>query len=191
MSYLRFSVSGTTPGNLIETFERALSIRRFVPLNPAGKDIESSGWVPAQKPYLDDEPILNHHFLFGERVILGYREDKISLPKAMLRDLIEQGLQEFPESNRQVIESAVMSELRQRVLPKSKVVEVVWDLSCSELRLFARGQALVERFEKLFEQTFQFKLKQLTYPEIALSLQLSLRDKGILENLNEAVIFGA
>lgn len=191
MTYLKFSVIGNVPSNLIENFERAIAIRRFVPLHPEAKDTESSGWVSVQRPYLDEEPVLNNHFLFAERIVLGYREDKMSFPKAMLRDLIEQRLQEFPDKNRQVIESAVMSELRQRVLPQSKVVEILWDLSRSELRLFARGQGLVERFEKLFEQTFQMKLKQLTYPEMALSSQLSLRSKGLLENLNEAVIFGA
>ena len=182
---------GTPPGNLIETFERALSVRRFVPLHLEGKDTESSGWVSVQRPYLDDEPILNNSFLFGERVVLGYREDKISLPKAMLRDLVEQRVQKFPETSRQILESAVMSELRQRMLPQSKVVEILWDLSRSELRLFARGQGFAERFEKLFEQTFGLKLRQLTYPEMALSSPLSLRSKGLLENLNEAVIFGA
>lgn len=191
MTYLRFAVLGTPPNNLIENFERAISIRRFVPLHPEGQDEESAGWVSIQRPYLDEEPVLNDQFLFQERIVLGYREDKISLPKAMLRDLIEQRVLEFPDTNRQEIEAAVMSELRRRVLPKSKVVDVLWDLSRCELRLFARGQGLVERFEKLFEQTFQMRIKQLTYPEMALSSQLSLRSKGLLENLNEAVIFGS
>lgn len=191
MSYLRFSVIGTVPSNLIDSFEKALSIRRFVPLHPEGLDTEASGWVPLQNPYLDETPILNDQFLFQERVILGYREDRINYPKALLRDLVELRLREFPDKNRQLIESAVMSELRQRILPKSKVVDICWDLSRSELRFFARGQGLVERFEKLFEQTFQMRLKQLTYPEIALSSQTSLRSKGLLENLSETVIFGS
>lgn len=191
MTYLRFAVIGTLPSNLIENFERALAVRRFVPLHPEGQDSESAGWVAIQNPYLDEQRILNDQFLFQERVVLGYREDKLSFPKAMLRDLVELRMQEFPDQSRQVIESAVMSELRGRILPKSKVVDVLWDLSRSELRLFARGQGLVERFEKLFEQTFQMRLRQLTYPEIALSSQVSLRSKGILESLNEAVIFGA
>lgn len=191
MTYLRFAVVGTLPNNLIENFERALSVRRFVPLHPEGKDSETAGWVSVQNPYLDDDRILNDQFLFQERVVLGYREDKISYPKALLRDLVELRLKEFPDKNRQVVESAVISELRQRILPKSKIVEVLWDLSRSELRLFARGQGLVERFEKLFEQTFQMRIKQLSYPEIALASQVSLRSQGLLENLNEAVIFGA
>jgi hypothetical protein len=191
MTYLRFAVIGTPPNNLIENFERALAVRRFVPLHPEGQDSETAGWVSIQNSYLDDQPILNDQFLFQERVVLGYREDKLSFPKAMLRDLVELRMKEFPDQSRQVIESAVMSELRRRVLPKSKVVDVLWDLSRSELRLFARGQGLVERFEKLFEQTFQMRLTQLTYPQIALSSQVSLRSKGLLENLNEAVIFGA
>jgi hypothetical protein len=191
MTYLRFAVLGTPPNNLIENFERALAVRRFVPLHPEGQDTESAGWVSIQNPYLDEERILNDQFLFQERIVLGYREDKLNFPKPMLRDLVEQRMREFPDKSRQVIESAVMSELRHRVLPKSKVVDVLWDLSRSELRLFARGQGLVERFEKLFEQTFQMRLKQLTYPEIALSSQADLRNKGLLENLNEAVIFGA
>src|SRR3989338_2685549 len=158
MTYLRFAVIGSLPNNLIENFERALAVRRFVPLHPEGQDSESAGWASIQNPHLDDERILNDQFLFQERVVLGYREDKLSFPKAMLRDLVELRMKEFPDQSRQVIESAVMSELRRRVLPKSKVIDILWDLSRSELRLFARGQGLVERFEKLFEQTFQMRL---------------------------------
>ncbi|MES2504974.1 MAG: hypothetical protein V4534_08870 [Myxococcota bacterium] len=189
ITYTRFSVLANLPNSLAEYFEKALAIRRFVPLHEEGRDIESSGWVSIQNPYLDDERILNNQFMYGDLIVLGFREDKISIPKAMLRDLVSRRLQEFPDKNRQVVEAAVIAELRQRILPKSKVTEVLWDLSKGQVRLFARGKGMCEKFEKLFEQTFQAKLKQLTYPEIALSQQLSLKDKGYLETLMPQEIF--
>lgn len=189
ISYVRFSVLGNLPNALVENFEKALAIRRFVPLHPEGRDLESSGWVSIQNPYLDDERLLNNQFLLGDLVILGFREDKISYPKAMLKDLVTRRLKELPEKNREHLEAAVISELRGRILPQSKVVEVLWDLSKQQVRLFARGQGICERFQKLFEQTFQLKLKAMTYPEMALSAQLSLRDKALLESLQPQEIF--
>ncbi|MBH1989072.1 MAG: hypothetical protein I8H75_04695 [Myxococcaceae bacterium] len=190
MTYLRFSVLGSLPNQIVGHFEKVLSVRRFIPLHPEGRDTETSGWVPLNTPYLDDAPLLSEQFLFGERVVLGYREDKLSIPKPLLKDLVEKRLREFPDKNRQMLEEIVVSELRQRILPKSRVIDVLWDLSRSELRLFGRGQGVLERFERLFEQTFHLQLKQLTYPEIAQASQVSLRSKGILENLSETVIFG-
>lgn len=189
ISYLRFSVTGNVPNSLVEFFEKSLAIRRFAPLHPEGRDLESSGWVTIQNPYLDDQRILNHQFLYGDLVILGYREDSIKYPKAMLKDLVACRLQEHPESNRKAVEDAVMAELRHRLLPRSKVVDVLWDLSKQQVRFFAKGKSLAERFQKLFEQTFQMKIEPLDYAYMAHTAQLSLSDKGSLERLEPQEIF--
>jgi recombination associated protein RdgC len=197
LSYLRFKVEGPVPSNYVEVFEQAIEIRRFVPLHPDGEDNESFGWVPMHRPYADDEPILNDHFLYGERVTLAYREDAISFPKAMVKDMVQQRLDEHREKNhveasnqvRHAAEAAIMSEMRKRVLPKSKVVDVLWDLSRAELRFFARGKGVSERFVALFEQTFQVRLRQMTFAELAISADLSLRAKSMLETLTPQEIF--
>ncbi len=197
LTYLRFRVEGTVPSNCTEIFEEALSLRRFVPLHPEGEDNESFGFVPLQKPYADEEPILNDQFLFGDCIALGYREDAISFPKAMMRDLVQKRLDERQEKHhseggalaKQAIQAAIMSEMRKRILPKSKVVDCFWDLSRKEVRFFARGKVISERFVALFEQTFQVKLRLKTYADTAILSNLSLMDRGILETLKPQELF--
>ncbi len=189
MSYTRLSVTGRIPNEMVGFFEKALAIRRFVPLHPEGRDLESAGWVSFQNPYLDDERILSDSFLYGDLVVLGYREDKFHYPKAMVKGLVEKRLLEQPEKNRQVVEQAVMAELRARLLPSSKITEMLWDLSKNEVRFFARGAGVLERFQKLFEQTFQMQIDVLDYATMARRAELSLRDKGVLESLQPQEIF--
>lgn len=197
LTYVRFKVEGEVPSNYVGVFEQAIEVRRFVPLHPEGEDNESVGWVPMHRPYADDEPVLNDHFLFGERVVVGYREDAMRFPKAMIKDLVQQKMDVYREKNhveasnqiRHAAESAVMSEMRSRILPNSKVVDVQWDLSRGEVRFFARGKGICERFVALFEQTFQVRLKQMNFAELALSADLSLRAKSMLETLNPQEIF--
>ncbi len=197
ISYIRYFVDGAVPNNMTEVFERALEIRRFVPLHPEGDDTQTQGWVPVQRPFSDDEPITNAHFLFGERILLGYREDALSLPKPMIRDKLAKRVEDHKAKNgvepgaqlRQQMQLTIITELRRRVLPKSKVVDVLWDTSRNELRFFARGKGVTERFIELFEQTFEVRLRQKTHAELALSADLPMRAKSMLEQLKPAEIF--
>ena len=197
LTYLRYRTQGELPSNYLESLEQSIEIRRFVPLHPEGEDTESTGWASAQRPFVDDEPLLNDQFLFGERIVLAYREDTIAFPKALMKDWVYQRIEkhqaqkgEEPSSEtKRAIEATVKSELRQRILPKSKVVDVLFDLSTQEVRFFARGKGINERFVTLFEQTFQLKLKPLHFVEQATSADLSLRARGLLEALKPQEIF--
>ena len=196
-TYTRFQVEGSEPSNFIEQFERAIEIRRFVPLHPEGEDTDSMGWVLFQKPFADDEPILNDAFLFGQTIVLGYREDNMTYPKALIKDLVKKRLDEYQEKNqseasfqiKKTIEASVVSELRKRILPRSKVVDCVWDLTRHEVRFFARGKGIVDRFVSFFEQSFGLKLFLTNFSELAVRAQLSLMEKSLLEHLETQEIF--
>jgi len=196
-TYLRFRVEGGVSSNYAEVFEKALEIRRFVPLHPDGEDNESSGWVLFQRPYADEETILSDSFLFGDSIMLGFREDSMAYPKAMMKDWVKKRLTDYQEKNhakitpsiKKAIEATVKSEIRKRILPKSKVVNCQWDLSRSRVRFFSRGKGLVERFVELFEQTFQVKLHLQTFAGLAETANLSLMEKSLLETLKPQEIF--
>lgn len=196
-TYLRFKIEGEIPSGYLELFEKSINMRRFVPLHVDGEDTESVGWVSFQKPYDDEIKIFNDNFLFNNAIVLGYREDAISYPKAMMKDWIQKRLDEFQEKNqnaaswqtKKAIEAAVVSELRKRILPKSKVVNFSWDLSRGELRFFARGKSIADRFISHFEQTFQMKINLISFADLALRTNLSLMDKGLLETLEPQEIF--
>ena len=197
MGYLRFWIEDDAPDQSLEFFERSLEIRRFVPLHPDGEDLETAGFVPIERPFADEIPLTNDLFMFDEKVVLGFRVDTISFPKALIRDMVFHRILEHTEKSgdepgaqtRRAIESSVVHELRRKILPKTRVTDVVWDLQRREVRFFGRGQKTAERFVKLFEQTFQVKLRQSSFAERAMYADLSLRAKGLLETLQPQLIF--
>lgn len=191
IQYTRFCVDGELPSDWMGIFETSLKLRRFVPLHEDGTDVESQGFVLAQAPFADDSELLNTHFYFDGRLVLAFRRDTIRLPKAYMKELIKKRIEEQKqklgeEPSRKTIkaiEEAVIYEVRRRVFPKSQIVDMCWDFQKNELRLFGRGKSLIENFTKLFEQTFPMKLRQKTFAEQAMGIDLPLRSKGQLESL--------
>lgn len=196
MNYLRFRVQ-THSKHSIDALEQAVAMRRFIPLHPQGEDLESYGWVSFQRPYADDLALTNDLFLFGERVVLGFRLDTIAYPKALVKDMLfrkceehERQMGQKPSFRAQrMLELSVISELRGKILPKTKVAEWVFDMQRQELRLFARGQAISERFQKLFSQTFQVEITPISFVAQAMAAELPLREKAFLETLSHQPIF--
>lgn len=197
LSYVRFRVEGSAPSNIATSLEEAISLRRFVALHPDGEDMESHGWVAPQAPFADSEPITCEQFLFSDKVWLAYREDSINLPRAMMKDLVKAKLNALSSGSndapgfsvKKAAHLAVVSELRRKTLPKSKVVEFFWDTSNSTLRFCARGKSTIERFSEFFQQTFGLALVPLSFAQMACGAQLSLGEQSKLESLQPQEIF--
>lgn len=202
-SYLRFAVRGDPPNNFPTKFEQAIEARRFLPLDPDAEEIEATGWVPLEAPLDDERPVTRDLFHFGDLVAVGYREDKFALPRALVKHKALQRLAKVeaersaagedppPKSLKREIEKAVISELKRQVLPRSRVVDVVWNLATREARIFAKGPIAVERCAALFERTFEIPLTHLTYAQHAFNMDLSSRAKSVLEGLRPAPPFDA
>lgn len=195
-TYLRFLVDGEPPANFTSLFEQAVEARRFLPLLPSAPEEESAGWVPIEAPFDDDVPITRDRFHFGDLIALAYREDKISVPKAVVAHRVKKKLEELEQQGERLtkqkisaVELAVMSELRKKVLPKSRVMDVVWDIRRRELRVFGRGPMATERAAACFERTFALRAQLGTWAARAFSLDLSLRARSVLENLAPEHLF--
>jgi hypothetical protein len=195
-SYLRFMVDGDPPTNLGESYEQAIEARRFLPLSADSSDDQTGGWVAIEAPYDDDIPILRDRFHFGDHIALAYREDKLAIPKSALVhhvkkrvEALEAAGEEITKQKRRAIELAVVAELRQKVLPKSRVMDVLWDTRRRELRVFGRGPMALERITACFERTFGLRINYASYATRAFALDLSMRARSILENLSPEHVF--
>jgi hypothetical protein len=195
-SYLRFFVDGEAPTGLGDIFEQAIESHRFVPLDPKGAEMESSGWVAIEDPFDDELPITRDRFHFGDLIALGYREDRVSLPRPLVISRLKKKLAELEargekitRSLRKSAEAAVLSELKRQTLPRPRVMDVVWDMSRNEARIFGRGPMATERAVACFERTFGTRVRMATWGGRAFNLDLSLRARGILENLTPETVF--
>lgn len=196
-SYLRFFVDGDPPRGFQNRFEKAIEARRFLPLGPDAPETESGGWVPMESPFDDELPITRDLFLFGDLIGLGFREDKVTIPRPLLQHLTSKKVAELEargdkvtRQTRRTCELAVFAELRARVLPRSRVLDLVWDLGSREVRMFGRGPMATERAAARFEMTFGFALSPADYARRAFSQDLSLRARSVLEGLQPASFSG-
>lgn len=196
VQYVRYFVGGAL-SEKCHTYEDNVLFRRFVPLKEQGEDLEAEGWVLAQRPFAAEDAMTANDFGFEHRLVLAYRRDRILLPRPVLREEIRKRIEtqrkelgsEPSFKTKKAIEEAVCYEMRQKVLPKSQIADICLDLKQRELRVFGRGKALLERVEKLVEQTFMIQLKPKNFAAQALAFDLSLRDKGQLETLLPHEIF--
>jgi len=197
MTYHRLFLEGDLPSNPGQKFEQAVEPRRFMPLSEEGESMMAAGWVPSHAPLQDDLPLMHHDFIFGDHLVITYREDELKYPKDYLRARIAERARQFEEETGEkptkamleAFEAGIRGELRRKLLPATRLVDVVWDFTTHEVRIFSRSKGPVERLQVLFERTFEVKLHQATYGQRAFRHDLNMRSMGMLENLEASPAF--
>lgn len=200
-SYLRFLVEGDAAKNAGKVYEEAVEARRFLPLHADAESLEQAGWVAMESPYDDELPITRDLFLFGELVAITYREDKYVVPRAVLAKKTAERLAKVEaeeddgakkvksRSFRKAVEAAVLVEMKRQTYPKTKLVDVIWDVRRKELRVFGRGAVAKERCIALFERTFGVRASLAAYAARAFTVDMPDRAKSVLEGLKPGPLF--
>lgn len=200
LGYLRFLVDGDVAKNPGTTYEKAIEARRFMPLRPTGDTMESAGWVPLEAPFDDEMPIGRESFLFGDLIVVAYREDKYAIPKPLLQRETKKRIEKIIREEKKdpdtiskafikAVEGAVLVELKAQTIPRTKLVDVVWDTQKGEVRVFGRGTVATERISSLFERTFQVRVELGSYAARAFALDIGSRAQGVLEKLSPGWLF--
>jgi recombination associated protein RdgC len=200
LSYLRFFVDGEAHPSAGAHYEKSLQSRRFLPLSPTGETMESAGWVPLEAPFDDDTKLTRDLFLFGELIAVAYREDKYAIPRPLLQRETKKRLEKIVREEKKdagelsrafikAVEADVLVELKRRTIPRSKLVDVVWDVARREVRVFGRGTIATERVASLFERTFQVRVELGSYAARAFAIDLGTRNQAVLERLSPGWLF--
>lgn len=199
LSYLRFLIDGGLGDNVTQV-EKSLQSRRFVPLSPSGDVTDAAGWVPTEAPFDDERKLTRDLFLFGDLVVVTYREDKWAIPRPLLKRETQKRIEKIIKEEKKdpddigkafvkAVEAAVLVEMKQKTIPRSKLVDVVWDTARKEARVFGRGSLATERVASLMERTFQVRVDVGSYAARAFSLDLGARAQGVLERLSPGWLF--
>ena len=200
MSYLRFLVDGDVAKNPGSTYEKSLESRRFMPLRPTGDTMDSAGWVPLEAPFDEDMKLTRDVFLFGELIAVTYREDKYAIPRPLLQRETKKRIEKIIKDEKKdpdtisrafikAVEGAVLVELKGNTIPRTKLVDVIWDTTRKEARVFGRGTVATERVSSLFERTFQVRVELGSYAARAFTLDIGSRAQGVLEKLSPGWLF--
>lgn len=180
LTFKTFYVEGEPPNDFQEIYLRKLQDKFFEPLSPVGDDERTTGWVPAQDPIATE--FRREQLFFNQYIVFAMRIDKWALPsawvKAMTRQAISERLPELEaeEAKRQSdegklrpkaklskrekdkIKLEVMTEIKHKVLPSMKVIDVVWNISEGTVRFWSTSAAICDEFAELFESTFGLTL---------------------------------
>jgi DNA recombination-dependent growth factor C len=170
ISCRRYAVLDALPAEVRRKFSKGIRAHAFAPLDPATSEEERSvGWVTLADP--DDFDLASEKLFFnamdGEELRLAMRVDSIKPPAGEVRRRAAQEVaareaqegRELSRREKRQVKEEVVRTLRRELPPRTRTVDVVWDLDEQRLRLFSSVKSANELFLDLFAKTFAMKLE--------------------------------
>lgn len=167
LSCTRFRVMGDFSFSH-EDFQNSLIQNSFRDLSELPNDEESMGWVSNENCL--EEPDLSV-MLMEPYIRLTFRMDKRKIPGPLLdahfsieerATLAAEGKERLSLNRRRELKRQVKDMLMGRTTPTSKLYRALWNFKTHHCLLFATGKGICNRFDKLFFETFNFELQQLS-----------------------------
>lgn len=167
ITYTKFHVRGALPEDVHARFLDRIRARGFKPLTPEDEDEAAVGWVPIERPYDDELSFRAEGVFFASYVNLALRIDRWKFPAPLVKAKMaaaerlyrqKTGKERISRAEKAELRDAVEKKLRRDGAPVTVVVDLSWDMTSGELRLFGRSQLAAEHFHELFEKTFQLRL---------------------------------
>ena len=204
LSFRTFYVEGEPPNDFQEAYLAHLTNHFFEPLTPMGEEERSVGWVPTQDPIA--ESFRRDQVFFNQYIVFSMRIDKWALPapwvKALTRKAIAERLPELEEKEaekqkaegklrpsaklskreKDKIKLEVITDIKHKILPSMKVIDVVWNISECTVRFWSSSQAVCDEFAELFEATFGLALSHDS--PFLMAKQLGIDDKELDNMVN-------
>jgi len=165
LTFRTFFVEGEPAAGFQDEFLERLSRYAFKELTPESEEDRSAGWVCAQRP-LETEFTRDRVFM-NQYLTVAMRIDKWSIPSTLFKAHLTEAQREYAASNdleklsrsdRQEVKDFVTKRLRRKIVPRMKVIDVVWDVHSRVVRFWSHAKTVSTEFQELFEDTFQMRL---------------------------------
>lgn len=165
LTYKLFFVQDELPDDWQGSFIDQINYNAFEELDPSDDDDESIGWVHIEHPLQTDFDLKD--FKYDHFINLGLRRDRFSIPNALKKAHIAEAEREFrlkhdkdklSKYEREDIEHMVERRLREKTLPKMRVIDMSWDLRSGRVRFWSHANKVGELFRGLFADTFQMEI---------------------------------
>ena len=166
VTFTRFLVehADDPPKDVRGWLTRALRSRAFEPLDRAGEEDRSAGFVELENPESTEFAVGN---LFqGERALFAFRVEQLKIPARVLKADLEKWVRAFeaehghsPKRHEKAeAREGLRKKLRNRVDPSVKVTDLSWNLETQQLQLWATSKKLVEEIQALLEERLSLRL---------------------------------
>jgi DNA recombination-dependent growth factor C len=200
LGYARFFVPDAmrTPKaqrKVLDAAHAAIRLRAMRPLTADESDAERSGWCVLGEP-LDTSMPAARVFLDGY-VNLGFRTDRWAIPGPLLRaklreaeaaHLARTGRERLGRAERAELKDFVVRELRKKLVPSTRAVDLSWSLDEGVVRFFSHAAKTTAAMLDLFEKTFGFELVAESPYTLAQRLVRADEDRGTWEALEPTLL---
>ncbi len=169
VTYRKFRVMDELPKNFRERLQQGLQRYAFREIDPKKNPESSIGWVNPLDPL--DPDLSLEKLLFGSFVVLGVRVDRKSIPAALLKARVSQGLREAMRERRvrklsreevYAVRQTVRETMLAAVPPTTALYEAVWNYEKGEVYLSTHSSRFGVEFMDLFEVTTGLALEEVT-----------------------------
>lgn len=157
----RFRVEDDPPAGYATEYVKAMNQYRFRDLVPEDDSDRATGWAVCGR-LLDTEFDLPKA-IWNDYLVATYRIDSLRIPSSVLeahvqrRELqviAERGSDNLSKSERAELKELVRRELRRKMLPSMKGVDVAWNLGRRRVFIWTTNQGVVDEIDDLFLRTF-------------------------------------
>lgn len=165
ITFSKFHVRGELPRTFRDKFLKALPLRAFRPLDPNEEIDHRVGWVSIEDPF--DLELTHEKVFFNDYLNVGFRVDRWRIPSALWKGamrsaerdwLAKRKLEKLSRAQKKDLEAVVAAQLRNRIVPAMKVVDLSWNLNAGVVRFFAQSPKQHELMNELFVKTFGLEL---------------------------------
>lgn len=165
LTYRQYYVRDPLPRDWKDRFQFGIENNIFQPLDPAGESERAVGWCSIHFPL--DLDLTPEQYIYNEYIVLGLRIDTMTVPGSLLRIFTESECRRVMMEQKKVklsryekaeIKDRVKLELKRKLLPSIKTVDLAWDWQKGIVRFFAGNEKVNIEFMELFEQTFGLQL---------------------------------
>ncbi len=180
LTYTLFYVKGETEDGFVEKVVDMVEERAFKPLDPEQEDEEHYGWVPVESPLRVE--FERHNIVFDNFVNLGLRHDKYAIPGGLLKAHVSQAERQYmvdhnkervTKFEREDIKVMVRAGLKEKSLPRMKVIDMSWDMTAGRVRFWNQSPKTCELFQELFKDTFGLDLVPANPYTTAIEIELT------------------
>lgn len=165
ITFSKFYVRGELPDGFRDRFLEHIAVRAFRPLDPNEELDQRAGWCSIVDPF--DLELTHEKVFFNHYLNLGFRVDRWRIPgplfKAAFRQaereqLAKQGTEKLSRAQKKNLEQIVTAQLRRKVVPAMRAVDLSWNLNDGAVRFFQKSPKQAELMTELFEKTFELEL---------------------------------
>lgn len=137
-------------------------MRPLVPEEPEG---ERSGWCVMGDPL--DLSLPRERIYLDGLLCLGFRTDRWAIPGPLLRTRLRQaeatylekkGRERLGRRERAELKEIVIRELRKKLVPTTRAVDLTWSLEEGLVRFFSHAESTKQAMLELFQHTFGIEL---------------------------------